>query len=685
MHSPENLEVEQFSAASAAGSPQPAKHRRHKSFGPKWFRRLRRWLRLRLHFTKIIVALVVVLVVVSVGALVLVTDATSRINSTLGNLERVVTSIGSRVESGLTLDDFDRLRSSLSDVISTLSSVQRQVGLVRPVLRFDPGLQATFASMDITQQLARSANELLAGLQPALFFLMGRQDSDSAAAPISSGERLVELLRIGRPSFLNAQMFLDESSQLLADIDRSTLTTSALLLLEDLEVYHEQIRSIQSILMVSPDLLTSALGLDGDRSYLVLSQNSDEIRPSGGYVSTYGWLTVRRGRVIDYNYSPTTASSPNPPPDTLADRIEIPDWWINYAQPVYAAWDGSWSPDFPTTARMAMWFYNEGNNPHSPVDGVISIDIVAFEYILEALGQVTVADYNAVVHSGNFRDVVYDIRAFGEGDLPHKRFLAALYRQIFADWQATASDPEKSAAILSALLRAVQEKHIMLSLVDPNVNNAVSLLGWSGEQSDAIGRDYLMIVDSNLGNKSNSSIRRQVIYDADIQSDQSVASRTTVLYDYPASVASSDPAVNEEYHGRLDYNNLLQVFVPFNTTLIQTTGDILNESLINNATNSQIVGDVRVPFDTSVRVQFAYNTQGVVQSMGEFERYQLVIQKQPGMRAELVNVQVTLPPDAVVVSTSPEPVASYSIGRPILEFRFEMSSDQEIEVVFAEN
>ena len=225
----------------------------------------------------------------------------------------------------------------------------------------------------------------------------------------------------------------------------------------------------------------------------------------------------------------------------------------------------------------------------------------------------------------------------------------------------------------------------MLSLVDPNVNNAVSLLGWSGEQSDAIGRDYLMIVDSNLGNKSNSSIRRQVIYDADIQSDQSVASRTTVLYDYPASVASSDPAVNEEYHGRLDYNNLLQVFVPFNTTLIQTTGDILNESLINNATNSQIVGDVRVPFDTSVRVQFAYNTQGVVQSMGEFERYQLVIQKQPGMRAELVNVQVTLPPDAVVVSTSPEPVASYSIGRPILEFRFEMSSDQEIEVVFAEN
>src|SRR5690606_27636421 len=101
---------------------------------------------------------------------------------------------------------------------------------------------------------------------------------------------------------------------------------------------------------------------------------------------------------------------------------------------------------------------------------------------------------------------------------------------------------------------------VMLYLMDENVNAAVELLGWSGRQSEATDGDYLMVVDSNLGNKSNSSIRRQIIYDVDIQSNRSVESRATVLYDYAASIAELDPAVNENYHGRLDYNNLLQLF-----------------------------------------------------------------------------------------------------------------------------
>lgn len=569
-------------------------------------------------------------------------------------------------------------------MINTLGSVQRQVGVVRPLLKFDSNIQATFASMDATRNLAQAANELLSGVQPALFFLMGRENGGASVAPISSGERLVELLRIGRPSFLRAQTYLDNALRLIDAVDTSDLSTDALLQVEALESYRAQLSSIQSILMISPDLLTSALGLDSDRSYLVLSQNSDELRPSGGYISTYGWITVRRGRIVDYNYRATTATSPNPPPAAFANQIDIPDWWISYAEPIYAAWDGSWSPDFPTTASMAMAFYNAGNNPHSPVDGVISIDIVAFEYILKALGQVTVPSYNVVVNTSNFRDVVYDIRAFGEGDTPHKQFLAALYRQIFADWQATASDPQKSAEILSALLRAVQEKHIMLSFVDENVNDAIALLGWSGRQSEAVGRDYLMVVDANLGNKSNSSIHRQVIYDVDIQSDQSVLSRATILYDYAASEAANDPAVNEAYHGRLDYNNLLQVYVPMNGALNEVTGDIIAPSLVSNTVNSQIVGRVQVPFDTSARVQFAYTTPNVVESQGKFKRYQLLIQKQPGMRTELVAVQVTLPPDASIVSVSPAAVASYNIGQPILEFRFNMTSDQQIEIVYTE-
>src|SRR3712207_7980955 len=46
-----------------------------------------------------------------------------------------------------------------------------------------------------------------------------------------------------------------------------------------------------------------------EQSYLVLAQNSDELRPSGGYISTYGWMRVRSGRVIAYDYSPDRKST----------------------------------------------------------------------------------------------------------------------------------------------------------------------------------------------------------------------------------------------------------------------------------------------------------------------------------------------------------------------------------------
>lgn len=680
----EENKPERAVSGHVAGAPQPTRHRRKRGSGPRWLRRLLRKVGFRLHLGKLLIGFTVVAVVVGVGGLVLVTDATSRINSTLGNLQRVVNSLGTRVQTGLTMDDIDRLQSSLGDVVSTLSTVQRQVRFVRPILGVDADLDASFTAMDALQQLALSGDDLVTGLQPALFFLMGGEERDAAVTQISSGERLVELLRIGRPSFLSAQRRLEDADRLIASVDTANISVGTLLQLEQLRTYHEQIASIQSILMVAPDLLTAALGLDTDRSYLVLSQNSDELRPSGGYISTYGWLTVRRGRIIDYNYSPTTARSPNPPPEPLGTELAIPDWWINYAQPIYAAWDGSWSPDFPTTAGMAMWFYDGGNNPNSPVDGVIAIDIVAFEYILEALGQVELPEYGVVVDTFNFRDVVYDIRAFGEGDLPHKRFLADLYSQIFADWQETASNPDTSSAILSALLRAVQEKHVMLNFGDTNVQDAAALLGWTGAQASASGRDYLMVVDANLGNKSNSSIRRQVIYDVELQPDRSLVSRATVLYDYAASVANEDPAVNQEYHGQLDYNNLLQMFVPPGATRPETTGSLLNEQFIENTAHSQIVGSLRVPFDSSERLQFAYSVPDVVKLFGDFRQYDLLIQKQPGMRAELVNVQITLPEGSQVVSATPEPVATYTIDRQILEFRFEMTSDLEISVVYSE-
>jgi hypothetical protein len=505
--------------------------------------------------------------------------------------------------------------------------------------------------------------------------LVQDEESDVVVLQLSSAERSVELLHLGQGRFLSAQKHLDAAQTEIADLNLAEVSPDLLVTVDRLIKYHADLRDINSMLLDSPELLTVALGLDEDQTYLVLSQNSDELRPSGGYISTYGWMTVRNGRIVDYDYSPTTAASPNPPPVSLADQIHLPEWWISYEQPIYAAWDGSWYADFPATAEMAAWYYDSGGNPHAPVDGVIAIDIVGFEYLLEGLASVDVPGYDVTVTPENFREVVYGIRAEGEGDLPHKRFVAALYKQILSDWQNAESD---GVTMRQVVLRALQEKHIMIYFTgeQTRLNWALDELHWSGTQEPGDKHDYLMIADANLGSKSNRSVIRQLIYDVEILPDGRLNSRAAITFDFPA--------VGPAHYSDINYHGLLQVFVPANSTLSGSNNLGVEPNTVQTAAHTEFVTRTHVEYNTSERLQFSYTTPVLVESIGPYRRYQLTIQKQPGTLNEQVSVQIKLPPGATVIHTSPDVADSYTLDQPILEFRLDLLSDEHIEIIYVE-
>jgi hypothetical protein len=632
----------------------------------------------------VLVALVSATLTVVVGALVLTTDANNRVQSSLTSLNRVIEIVTGKPGTELTLTDFERLQASVRDLERNLSTARQQVAFLQPLASLNLDLEITLEALEAAQELALAANDMLEGAQPTLFFLVAGDDTETVVAQISSGERVVELLHIGGSRFVSAGAHLDQAQSLIDDLDLTGISSGLLLQIEGLSGTYDQLREINSLLLVAPDLLTTALGLNDQQSYLILAQNSDEIRPSGGYISTYGWMTVRNGRILDYNYNPTTTTSPNPPRSDLASQIAIPDWWLQYSESIYTAWDGSWHADFPSTAELAKWYYDNGDNPSSPVDGVIAIDIVGFEYLLQAMESVVVPDYQVIITPENFREVVYNIRAFGEGERPHKRFVADVYQQIFDDWQNVDRDTDKSTNLLGATLQALQEKHIMLFFADDGLNKAVDQLGWSGRQAAAIDHDYFMMVDANLGNKSNRSIVRQLTYDVTIQSDGSLQSRASISYDYPSRLADEDPAIDPLYHGPIDYNNLLQLFVPANSEIVETNNLQTAVEQIETGNHTTFVSRLRVDYDNSERVQFTYNTPVLVDQFGPYRRYRLLLQKQPGTLAETVSVQVTLPPDAQTVSTTPAPVATFQLEQPIIEFRVNLMSDRWITVIYQE-
>lgn len=656
------------------------RRRRRRSARSRWFRRIRRLLGLY-NWRIVLLVIISVIAVFTMSGVLLSVNARDKVNDSWHTLDRVWYGLSNKPATELTLSDFDRLQRAVNDLNQSLNSARRQTLFLRPLTFAKVDLETSLDTLDAAQELSLAASDILVGMQPAVFFLTAGEQEESVVTQISSGERVVELLSRGRGRFLSAEQRLASAKTILDGLTLDNISPDLIVTIDGLGAYYDQLKDINQMLLNSPELLTVALGLTDTQTYLVLAQNSDELRPSGGYVSTYGWLTIRNGRIVGYDYYPSTATSPNPPPLNMSSELDIPSWWIRYDPPIYAAWDSSWYADFPSTAAMSAWYYDNGDNPQSPVDGVIAIDLVGFEYLMQGLGSVVVEDYGVTVSGANFREKIYEIRADHNDDIDHKRFLASLYRQILQDWQS--ADPDLMLDLRGAALRALQEKHIMIYLANRDVNAALDVLGWSGAQEPARQNDYLMVADANLGNKANRSVIRQLTYDVEIQLDGSLNSRVAVAYDYSARVAENDPAVGPQ-HGSIDYNSLTQVFVPANSTLTGTNNLQFEPTVAPTVSHTIFISRIGIDYNHSERYQYLYKTPPLVEDLGSYRRYRLVLEKQPGMMGELVNVQVTLPQGAQTISTSPAAAASYVLEQPILEFRIELITDEEIEIIFTQ-
>ncbi len=104
-------------------------------------------------------------------------------------------------------------------------------------------------------------------------------------------------------------------------------------------------------------------------TFLVIFQNNMELRPGGGFISSFGILKIKDGSVADIqihdtgNFDgrvPTTVPAPYPMNETL--RIKS-----------LQLRDSNYSPDFPINARAAIEFYEMGQGAEK-FDGVVAVN-----------------------------------------------------------------------------------------------------------------------------------------------------------------------------------------------------------------------------------------------------------------------------------------------------------------------
>ena len=147
------------------------------------------------------------------------------------------------------------------------------------------------------------------------------------------------------------------------------------------------------------DALIDMLGGSGPRRFLLISQNPDEVRPTGGFIGTYGVLETRNGRMELGQYAATSdwyLPRPNvivPPAQTaLPLLLDSPPQVENFSNVNATA-------DFATAGRLAAQLWREGGE--QPVDGVISITPAVMARIVGVLGPVHVPGYRETITGAN--------------------------------------------------------------------------------------------------------------------------------------------------------------------------------------------------------------------------------------------------------------------------------------------
>ena len=427
---------------------------------------------------------------------------------------------------------------------------------------------------------------------------------------------------------------------------------------EDLPRSREILLKSKSFFSVLPQIL----GVEGIKTYLVLFQNNMELRPTGGFIGSYGVVRLEKGRLVDFEVFDIYQAD-----GQLKGHVEPPEDLKNYLGE--AAWymrDSNWDPDFPTTAQRAQWFLDK--ETQVTVDGTIALNLEAVKKLLSALGEVEVSDYQEKINAGNlFQKAEYysELGTF-PGSTQKKDFLGSLEKEIFTRMKQ--ADTKQSLNLAGAIFSALEEKEIMLYFNDPQIEQTVANLQWEGSirsyqpnlKGDSIFTDYLFINESNVGiNKANYYVQRKIDHQITIDNLGKVKEKLTITYD---NLSPSDNWPS----GR--YKNYLRLYLKKGTQLssvfiedINTPGlwEPFDPQQIRTAEEhgKTVYGLVfEIPIKEKRKIEINYELPESLSLSTKITSYLLMVQKQSGAFPSTYDLTVVYPSSFIPLRVIPSAV-----------------------------
>ncbi len=491
------------------------------------------------------------------------------------------------------------------------------------------------------------AGEKLAEAGESLSASLGRLTNENLFSYFGLGEENKKSLSIFVDSFkkpiLQAMLYIEQANDSLQEVDDSIIPEDKREIFNELKEKLPLFEGFIEDAVEYSNFLSSVIGEGGSRKYLVIFQNTSEVRATGGFPGSYALVNLVKGYFeeieVDDIYNPD---------GQVEDNI-IPPKPLQHVTPTWGMRDANWFADFPTSAFKITEFYEKGSGGIE-VDGVFSVTPEVIVEILGIVGDIEVPDYGVVLNAENFLSEIQNEVEYGDKeDRKHSKVILTDFTPLFLQKISELSQ-EKWIEVSEILARAIVRKQILAYFIDPVLQSVAVKNDFAGEVKSVEG-DYLSIIHSNVkGSKTDKYI------------DTSVEIETSIMGSHPKTKITITRKHNggDTEYGFYNRTNpdYIRVLVPKGSKLLNIEGtdkvdykalvsynnkDFVTDPDLLAYENTRKVGEHNVEFlEESGKDEFAFwmvikpgeektVTLEYVSTIEILGDYSLYIQKQSGL------------------------------------------------------
>ena len=220
-------------------------------------------------------------------------------------------------------------------------------------------------------------------------------------------------------------------------------------------------------------LAPTMLGAEGKRKYLLLFQNNAEVRSTGGLPGAFAILTAKRGK-ITFGRQGSGTDIPRfakPVVELTEEELDI------YGELMATDFrDTNFTPEYRRTAEIARTMV-EGDL-QVDIDGVLSVDPVALQYLLKSTGPVQAARGTTLTSKNAVDVLINQVYARFKSPLVQDAFFAVSARRIF---EAVVAGKGDALTTVQQLVKASAEHRILLWSANAEEQSSLAKTRVAGE------------------------------------------------------------------------------------------------------------------------------------------------------------------------------------------------------------